>query len=110
MASGSFDAAALAARVSSRLKFPVASLEEALAQLGTDTEGVALRAAPVARAELRVASGPPTLLRETAIRERLQNSYFPLQSEADVARAIAAEGTSLQPVGTWLHAALHAPS
>jgi hypothetical protein len=109
MASGPANAAAIAARVSARLTFPVASLEDALAQLGTDTGGVALRAAPVARAELRIAAGPPTLLREQTVRERLQSSYFPLESQADVERAIAAEVGSLQPLGTWLHT-LHAPS
>jgi hypothetical protein len=95
---------ALAKRLSGRLKYPVATVEDALAQLGTSHTGVALRR-PATKTAVVPGAAPapaPTLDSDPAERTALQSKYFPLKSEADLQRALAAEVGNLRPVGTWV--------
>jgi hypothetical protein len=87
----------LASRLASHLTFPVVSLSDALEQLGTSLSGIAIRSSLTAPGVVRI-----TLDRESAEATRLEQTYFPLQSEQQLAVAIAAERGNFRPVGNWV--------
>ncbi len=84
----------LADRLASRLTFPVASLSDALEQLGTNLSGIEIRGS--ATAEVSTLAVSPS---EAA---RLEQTYFPLESKQHLAAAVAAERERFRPVGNWV--------
>jgi hypothetical protein len=93
----------LADRLASRLTFPVASLSDALEQLGTSLSGVAvLSAASTPATEAKIADVPGTLNAVPAEAARLEQAYFPLESVQQLAAAVAAERGRFRPVGNWM--------
>jgi len=86
----------LAARVAGRLNFPVASLSDALQQLGANFSGIEIRKAAVP------GSVRTTLAVNGSEAARLEHAYFPLESEQQLAEAIATERRNFRPAGNWL--------